>query len=173
VGLDHEVALTKLQGDKTVVSRLEAIRATVSAELDYIKGENAAEELLVRMNPLLFVEGIPRSYQAIDGTAIEGHDTDLFARSITRALFSKTHPGTGGAATVVACGIPGTIPSEMIPSGSKPSFGGAYKIRIGHPSGVMELEARLTQDDRDEIQIHSTVVGRTARVLMEGVAFIR
>jgi len=172
VGLDHEEALAKLQADKTVVSRLEAIRATVSAELDYIKGENAAEELLVRMNPLLFVEGTPRSYQAIDGTTIEGDDTDLFARSITRALFSKTHPGTGGVATVVSCGIPGTIPTEMIPGGARP-FGKAYKIRIGHPSGIMELEASLTQDDQNAIQVHSAVVGRTARVLMKGVAFIR
>lgn len=172
VGLDHEEALAKLQADKTVVSRLEAIRATVSAELDFIKGENAAEDLLVSMNPLLFVEGTPRSYQAINGTTIEGDSTDIFARSITRALFSKTHPGTGGIATVTSCGIPGTIPTEMIPGGVRP-FGKPYKIKVGHPSGIMELEASLTQDDQHAIQVHLAVVGRTARVLMEGVAFIR
>lgn len=172
VGLDNEEALANLQADKTVVSRLEKIRAIVSAELDFIKGKNAAEDLLVSMNPLLFVEGTPRSYQTIDGNTIEGNDTDLFARSITRALFSKTHPGTGGVATVVSCGIPRTITAEMIPGGTRP-FGGAYKIKIGHPSGIMELEARITQDDQHAIQVHSAVVGRTARVLMEGVAFIR
>ena len=172
VGLDHEDPLAKLQADKTVVSRLEAIRAVVSAELDFIKGEDAAEELLVNMNPLLFVEGTSRSYQAIDGTTIDGGDTDLFARSITRALFSKTHPGTGGIATVVSCGIPGTIPNEMISDGTRP-FGEAYKIRIGHPSGIMEVEARLDKDEYRTIKVNSAIVGRTARVLMEGMVFVR
>ena len=49
VGLNHEESLAKLQNDRELVSRLESIRAVVSEELDFIKGENAAEDLLVSM----------------------------------------------------------------------------------------------------------------------------
>ena len=73
---------------------------------------------------------------------------------------------------MVSCGIPGTIASEMLPGGAHP-FGHSYKIRIGHPSGTMGLKARLTRDEGNAITVHSAIVGRTARVLMEGVAFVR
>jgi len=172
VGLDHEKSLAELQSDREVVSRLEAIRAEVSEELDFIKGENAAEELLVSTNPLLFVVGTPRTYKAISGDTVEGSGIDLFARSITRALFSKTYPGSGSIATGVSCGIPGAIPVEMLPGGPRP-FGQSYKVRVGHPSGTLEVEAGVEQIEGQEIRVTSTSVGRTARVLMEGEAFIR
>lgn len=172
VGLDHEKSLAELQADPEVVSRLEAIRAVVSAELDFITGENAAEDLLVSMNPLLFVVGKPRNYHAINGDMIEASGTDLFARSITRTLFSKTYPGSGSIATGVICGIPGTIPVEMFPGGVRP-YGKPYKVRVGHPSGTLEVEAHLELDQDRKIKVTSANVGRTARVLMEGSAFIR
>ena len=172
VGLDHEKPLAALQNDKAMVAKLEAIRAVVSAELGFIEGENAAEALTVNMNPLLFIVGIPRSYAAIDGSPVEGNETDLFARSITRALFSKTYPASGSIATGVGCGIPGTILSEMLTRGER-SFGSPYRVRVGHPSGILTVEACVDQDDAQELHVRSAVIGRTARVLMEGVAFIR
>lgn len=172
VELDQEKSLAELQTDPDVVKRLEAIRAVVSEELDFIKGENAAEDLLVSMNPLLFVVGKPRTYKAINGSTVKGSETDLFAKSITRALFSKTYPGSGSIATGVICGIPGTIPAEMLPGRVKP-FGLPYAIRVGHPSGTLKVEACVEQDKKQGFQVLSTNVGRTARILMEGDTYIR
>jgi len=172
VGLDHEKSLAELQADPEVVKRLEAIRAVVSAELDFIKGENAAEDLQVSMNPLLFVIGKPRTYKAINGLTVKGSETDLFARSIARSAFSKTYPGSGSIATGVICGIPGTIPAEMLPGGVNP-FGEPYAIRVGHPSGTLKVEACVQKDQKQGFQVISTNVGRTARILMEGDAYVR
>lgn len=172
VGLDNERDVMELRADKEVVSRLDTIRASVAAAIDFIKGSDAAERLLVSVNPLLFVLGTPRSYRSLDGTPIEGENTDLFARSFSRSVFSKAYPGTGSIATTVSCGIPGTITSEMLTEGPPP-FSNPYSIRIGHPSGTMEITAKVSQGDNHRIRVDSAILGRTARVLMEGVAFIR
>lgn len=172
VKMDHEKSLAELQADPDVVKRLEAIRTVISAELDFIKGPNAAEDLQVSMNPLLFVVGKPRTYKAINGSTVEGSDTDLFARSLSRSAFSKTYPGSGSIATGVICGIPGTIPAEMLPGGVSP-FGQPYGIRVGHPSGTLKVEACVKKDEKRLYQVISTSVGRTARILMEGDAFVR
>ncbi len=171
IGMDHEKDVVALQNDRGIVSTLEKIRETVALELGVIKVENAAEELLVLVNPLLFIVGKPRSYKTLSGNIVEGNRFDLFARSMTRAAFSKAYPGSGSIATGVSCGIPGTISAEML--GDLPKMGSPYAVRVGHPGGILEMETVIRQDSRKKYVVDSAVVGRTARVLMEGVAFIK
>jgi 2-methylaconitate cis-trans-isomerase PrpF len=171
IGMDHEQDIVALQNDRNVVSKLEKIRETVALELGIIKAENRAEELLVQVNPLLFIVGKPRSYKTLSGSGVDGKDFDIFARSITRAAFSKAYPGSGSMATGVSCGIPGTISAETLPR--LPKIGSPYTIKVGHPGGILEVNIAIGQDSRKDYVVDSAVVGRTARVLMEGVAFIR
>lgn len=172
VGMDDERGIVELQNDQDVVVRLEKIRAVVAAEIGFIKGDTAAEDLLVKVNPLLFVVGKARSYQTLLGNRVEGRDFDLFARSITRAQFSKAYPGTGSIGTVVSCGIKGTVSSEVLPEGSPP-MGKPYKIKVGHPGGILEVNAWLESTKEGGIKANSAVLGRTARLLMEGTAYVR
>jgi 2-methylaconitate cis-trans-isomerase PrpF len=172
VGMDDERGIVDLQNDKDVVARLEKIRAAVSAEIGFIKGDTAAEDLMVKVNPLLFVVGRPRSYQTLIGNTVEGKDFDLFARSITRAQFSKAYPGTGSIGTAVSCGIKGTVSSEMLLEGPPP-MGKPYKVRVGHPGGILQVSAWLEIAKGGDIKANSAVVGRTASLLMEGTAYVR
>ena len=171
VGMDHEKDVVALQNDRSLVSRLEKIRETVALELGVIGAENAAEELLVAVNPLLFIVGKPRSYKTLSGTEVAKDAFDIFARSITRAAFSKAYPGSGSIATGVSRGIPGTIPPEMLEE--LPKMASPYAVRVGHPGGILEMETVIRLDSQKNYVVESAVVGRTARVLMEGVAFIR
>jgi 2-methylaconitate cis-trans-isomerase PrpF len=172
VGMDDERGIIELQNDKEVVARLEKIRAVVAAEIGFIKGDTAAEDLLVKVNPLLFVVGRPRSYKTLLGNKIEGRDFDLFSRSITRAQFSKAYPATGSIGTVVSCGIEGTVSSEMFTKGSLP-MGRPYKVRVGHPGGILQVDAWLERAKEGNIKVNSAVLGRTARLLMEGTVYVR
>jgi 2-methylaconitate cis-trans-isomerase PrpF len=171
VGMDHEQDVVALQNDRSVVSRLEKIRETVALELGVIGAKNVAEELLVAVNPMLFIVGKPRSYKTLSGTEVAKDAFDLFARSITRSAFSKAYPGSGSIATGVSCGIPGTISAEILRD--VPRMESPYAVRVGHPGGILEMETVIQQDSRKNYVVESAVVGRTARVLMEGVAFIR
>lgn len=171
VDMDHEQDIVSLQADQEVVSRLEAIRAVVAAELDYIKGPDAAKDLRLKMNPLLFVVGKPRTYKSLNGHTVEGDSYDLFARSITRGLFSKAYPGSGSIGTGICAGLEGTITAEMADGGPR-TAGQDYTLRIGQPSGTLEVHCRMTKEN-DELTVEKAIVGRTGRVLMDGVGFVR
>jgi len=168
VGMDHTEGIESLQADQEVVARLEAIRSAVSRHVGWVT-EDVDYEMKVRMNPLLFVVGTPRSYRTLNGDPIDGDSTDLFSRSIARWEFSKAYPGTGSVGTGVACTVTGTIPAEMVRGGA-PMPGETRQIRVGHPSGTLVVEAGIS---REGLQVIRGSVGRTARILMEGVAFVR
>jgi len=172
VGLDHEDDIVSCQGDTDVVSRLEAIRKVVAAEMDYISGPKADKELKLRMAPLLFAVGQPRPYYTSNKEIIEPDQYDLFSRSITRGAYSKTHPGSGSVGTGICAGIKGTIVEEMAAGGPRP-LGKNYTLRVGHPGGTMTIEARLKQDSSAALEAERVILGRTARMLMEGSAFLR
>jgi len=169
VGLDDARDVTALGADAAVIARLESVRATVAAALGYISGPDAAQELLVRMNPLLFIVAAPRAYGALNGERIEAAAHDIHARSITRAAFSKAYPGTGSIGTAIACGIPGTVAFAAL--AEPPAVGTPYRVRIGHPGGTMTVRA-MTRAEGDAVVAASAVVGRTARTLMSGVAYV-
>lgn len=170
VGLDDVRDVVTLQADPEVVGRLEAIRAVVAEDLGYITGPDAAEVLRIRMNPLLFVVGAPRTYHNLNQEIIAAERTNLFARSITRALFSKAYPGSGSIATGVGSAIEGTITAETA-TGVDPAAG-PYTLNIGHPSGVLEFRGRVRREGGGWI-VDEAAIGRTGRVLMDGVALLR
>jgi 2-methylaconitate cis-trans-isomerase PrpF len=172
LGMDHELDIVSLQGDSQVVANLEAIRAVIADDLGYITGPNATNELLVKVNPLLQVVGPPRDYQNLNQQDIPGGEYDLFARSITRGLFSKAYPGSGSSATGVAAGIPGTIVAEASAGGPRP-VGESYSLRIGHPSGVLEVKAKVDLAEVNDVKVAQAEIGRTGRVLMDGMAHVR
>jgi 2-methylaconitate cis-trans-isomerase PrpF len=171
VGMDHEQDIVSLQADAKAVAKLEAIRAVVAAELDYIKGPDAAQQLKIKMNPLLYVLGRPRSYQTLNNQTVAGDTIDLFGRSITRALFSKAYPASGITGTGVSAGLKGTITAEMCAGGTRPT-GQTYTLKVGQPSGSFEVRCRLKATGGEPI-VEEATVGRTGRVLMDGVAFVR
>ena len=170
VDLDLAASVFALQADEALLKRLEAIRKTVSHEIGFITGENADEELQVSMNPLLFVVHEPVTYAATGGAVIEADSYDLFSRSMARFAFSKAYPGSGAAGTSVAAGIPGTIAEEA--SHHARRDGESYDVSIGHPGGTLQVAARI--DARDgKVSVEKAAIGRTARLIMDGKAYIR
>lgn len=170
VGLDHAKGIEEVQADRSVLERLEAIRAVVALELGLATREKLEETMRVKLNPMLFVVGTPRAYTALNGETIEAEASDLFARGFNRWAFSKAYPTTGSIGTSVACVLPGTIPSELVRGGPPPE-GEARQVRIGHPGGTMTIEAAVSKEGG--LRVTRAVVGRTARLLMEGTAFVR
>ena len=169
VGLDLEKDIFALQADDALVARLEAVRKAVSHEIGFITGDNADEELQVSMNPLLFVVNEPVTYTATGGKVIEAGSYDLFSRSMARFAFSKAYPGSGAAGTSVAVGIPGTIANEA----SRHTDGGdGYDVSIGHPGGTLQVAAEIDATS-NEVKVNKAAIGRTARLLMDGKAYLR
>lgn len=170
VGMDYTEDIESLQANNEILTMLESIRSAVARHVGFVT-ENVDYEMKVRMNPLLFVVGTPRQYTTLNGKVIEAESFDLFSRSFARWEFSKAYPGTGSIGTGVACTVAGTIPAEAVRGGA-PTVGEARKIRVGHPSGILVVDAAVSNEGGELKAIRGSV-GRTARVLMEGVAFVR
>ena len=72
----------------------------------------------------------------------------------------KAVPGTLALNLGAACQIPGTIPNKL----AQASTNGM--VTIGHPTGTAEIGAKVTDGRVEYVEI-----SRTARCLMDGVAF--
>jgi 2-methylaconitate cis-trans-isomerase PrpF len=97
---------------------------------------------------------------------VDEGEIDLIARliGIDRKLH-KTFPGTGAVCLAVAARLPGTVIHGLV---EEPP-GGESLLRIGHPSGVMRVETRMSPRGRPERAAYAT----TWRKIMEGHAFLR
>jgi 2-methylaconitate cis-trans-isomerase PrpF len=170
VGINPLTGVEELQANKALIDRLEAIRATVSRDIGFVT-EDVEEEMKVRVNPLLFAVAEPASYKALNNVFVDKGDHDILSRSMARRAFSKAHPGTGSIGTSVACGIAGTIAHEAYRGSTE--RGKSYSVRIGHPGGHLEVSARLDAISNKPPLLESAVIGRTARVIMDGNAYLK
>jgi len=171
VAIDPQTGVEDLQANTALVDRLEAIRATVSRDIGFIAGADVEEEMKVRINPLLFAVAPPATYTALNNVVVHAQDHDILARSITRRAFSKAYPGTGSIGTSVACGIVGTIAQQAYRG--KSERGQTYDVRIGHSGGHLHVRACLDTVSNKPPLLISAVVGRTARVIMDGTAYLK
>jgi hypothetical protein len=171
VGIDSLTGVEELQADRALIERLENIRATVSRDIGFLAEGDVAEEMKVRVNPLLFAVAAPTTYKALNNVVVRQDEHDILSRSMTRRAFSKAHPGTGSIGTAVASGIEGTIAHEAYRG--KTQRGENYSVRIGHPGGHLEVRAKLSPLSNAQPALESAIIGRTARVLMDGRAYLR
>jgi 2-methylaconitate cis-trans-isomerase PrpF len=170
VGIDPLTGVEELQANRALIDRLEAIRATVSRDIGFVT-EDVVEEMKVRVNPLLFAVAPPTTYKGLNNVTVREDEHDILSRSMARRAFSKAHPGTGSIGTSVACGIEGTIAQEAYRGTSE--RGKAYSVRIGHPGGHLEVRAQLDRASNHPPMLESAIIGRTARVIMDGRAYLK
>lgn len=170
IGMDTAASIYDMQADTALVARLEAVRKAVSAHVGFITGRHADEELRVSTNPLIFAVAPPRDYRATNAIDLRAADYDLFSRSLARFEFSKAYPGSGAAGTAVAAGIPGSLVHEA--AGDIGQARGIYDLRVGHPGGVLQVAAEVASG-AGGLTVRKALIGRTARLLMDGTAYIR
>lgn len=170
VDLNVQRGVEDLQADGALVERLEAIRAEVARAIGYVT-EDVAYQMKVRLNPLLFAVAPPETYKALGGGIVPDDSHDILSRSLARFAFSKAYPATGAIGTAVAAGIEGSIANQ--------AFRGAaglrqeYRVRVGHPGGCLDVRTHLWTERGTTPKLLSAIVGRTARVLMDGRVYLR
>ena len=96
------------------------------------------------------------------GKTIAKEDVSLVSRLMFMQVLHKTYAGTGTVCTGVAAKIYGTIVNEMIVDSDSTGA-----VRIGHPAGVISLEAKV-KDGR----VERAAFARTARRIMEGYVWM-
>ena len=102
------------------------------------------------------------------GRLVDAGAMDLTARLVVERGMHKAYPGTGAACLGAAARIPGTVAHAACrPAGDE------RILRIGHPSGTMEVAARVTRSAEGGWAVLEASFARTARRLLEGTALVR
>jgi 2-methylaconitate cis-trans-isomerase PrpF len=171
VGIDPLTGVEELQANTKLIDRLEAVRTTVSRDIGFVTEGDVEQEMRIRVNPLLFAVAEPVTYKALNNITVRKDEHDILSRSMARRAFSKAHPGTGSIGTAVACGIAGTIANERYRGTTK--RGESYSVRIGHPGGHLEVRAKLDPAGNKPPMLESAIIGRTARVIMDGRVYLK
>lgn len=110
----------------------------------------------------------PQDYQTSTGETIKTAAIDLLARTKALAVMHKTYAVTGGIAAATAALIEGTVVNEIVSSQAKESG----IIRIGHPSGILEVFVSLKKVSENKWDLLRARVYRTAKPIMEGMVFV-
>ncbi len=165
-GLTGEELLTEIDANPELLRRIEAVRAAAGVAIGLGSTPEEVTASAPSVPKLAFVTS-PRPYQRIDGEMSSPEDIDLTAKIMSMGRVHPAYALTGAICTTVAAAILGTIVRDAVsPSGSETG-----RVRLGHPSGVLELSARVAKEHGTWVADKVSVT-RTARRLMEGYVYV-
>ena len=152
LGLGGTESPEAMDRDKALSARLEAIRVA-AAKMMGIAGSAAT--------PKIAVVTAPTEFTALNGTRYGADRADIVARVISMGDCHRAFALTAAMCLAVAARIDGTVVRECSTARDEKD------VRLGHPSGVLPLDARVALKDGKPWAERVTVY-RTARRLMEG-----
>jgi 2-methylaconitate cis-trans-isomerase PrpF len=154
LGLTGTETPQAVDADHEVSGRLEKLRVEAGVRM------GMAESAAV---PKIAFVAAATDYTALDGARYGARDFDVLGRAISMGNCHRAFPLTVAMCLAVAARIPGSVVQECVasPSGD---------VRLGHPSGVLPIAARVDTAG-GEPRAETVTVYRTARRRMEG--FVR
>ena len=147
-----------LDKDGDCLAALEALRRRASVAMGIAASEEEAGR--IPSIPKVAMVSSPTAHSTISGSALSPEDHDIAVRMISIGMPHRVVPLTGALCLAVAVRTAGTLPHRI-------AHGREGSIRIGHPSGTIEVDAEVTERDGQPFAVYGAVY-RTARRLFEG-----
>jgi len=152
-----------LEADTELMARLERLRRAVAVAMGLTdRPENASHA-----NPKIAIVAPPADYIAINGEVIAAAESDILIRMVSMGRIHRAVALTSAMCLATATRIKGTLPHRMLSR----EISAGTDVRIGNPSGVIPVDAEVSEVD-GEWRVNSIRVYRTARRLMEGAVLI-
>lgn len=114
-------------------------------------------------NPKIGLLCAPAAFIALDGTLVRPDEHDIGVRMISMGRAHRAVMLTAAMCVGTACQIDGTLANRLSSASASAS---AKEIRVGNPSGVLSVAAKVRHDG--EWQVERVTAYRTARCLMRG-----
>ena len=152
--------------DKVLLDKIEAVRGAAAVRLGMVEAADRAQAVTPTI-PKLYIVDSPDDYRDTNGRAIAGDDIDIMGRGMSMGTPHQAYAGTVAVCTGAAAGINGTIVNQVM----RPSCGEGGRIRIGHPMGVMQIDAKVETRSGEPRLVRAAVV-RTARRIMDGTVYV-
>ena len=164
-GLSGTESPKELSDNKKLMNRFEKLRRTVGIKLGLAKDEKDAE-VKCSLTPFLGIIAQPQDWTEYeDKVPHKASECDFLAFSTLDGVVHKAYMASGSSCTGIAAVIPGTVVNEICGQPKEPG-----RIRIGHPSGLLEVEVAVERRG-DEFHVSRAALVRTARRLMDGQVY--
>ncbi len=144
-----------LDADRDLMTTLDAIRRAGGVAM----GLAETPEAVPLSNPKVAIIAPPAPFTALDGRSYRPETHDVSVRLISMGNFHRAITLTGGMCVAVAANIPGSLVAE--------GDGATGTLRIGNPSGILPVEAKVETTASGPVAISATTF-RTQRRIMEG-----
>lgn len=157
----------EIEGNAEWMATIEQIRGKAAKLFGLVEREQDAAEQSPYA-PFFAIVSPPAPYRTLNGDDVQAEEVDLVSRLLFMLKMHKAYPITGTVCTGAAARIPGSVAWEVIP----PTLRNTSEVRIGHPSGVISV-AVTAKEEADVTTIEQVKIFRTARRLMDGVAYVK
>ena len=168
VGLQGTELPAQVDADKEASALLEKIRGAAAVKMGFARDLEDATAHSPAVPKVGFFTA-PVSYTDIAGNRVDAGQMDLCARVISVFKCHKACPLTAASSIAVAAFVQGSIIEKTL--GRQPE--GRQAIRLGHPSGVMNVYPDLEVREEGNLDVKGVAVQRTARRIMDGTIYIR
>jgi len=162
IGMTGKETPQQVNGNSALLALLEEVRAKATVMIGMADDVQSATEKSPAFPMIAFVAPAADYVDFTTGQTIDSSRVDFLSRMMFMQVLHKTYPGTGTACTGAAAKIPGTIVHEAIPH-----IDVIELVRIGHPAGIIDIEAAVEQGE-----LVRAAFSRTARRIMEGYVFV-
>lgn len=169
LGLQGTESCAEIEKNKALTDEMEAIRSACAVKIG-MAATCADATAHSAYSPFFAIVSKPADYVcATDGHAVRKEEIDVVSRLSFMLHMHKAYPGTGTTATGAAARIPGTLVHRQLSEAAKQE----HVLRIGHPSGIICVDAVGTQQPDGSTTFSRIAYVRTARRIMEGTVYIR
>ena len=154
----------EIDTNNSLLKTLEQIRVEVGYRLGVIE-DKALATPATNAIPKIAIISPPSEYRTTTNRLLNADAVDIVARYFAMGVLHRAFAVSGSIALATAAKIPGTLANKIVPS----TVG---ELRIGHPSGTIFVDADVSKDG-DKWLVSRAAVGRTARRLMDGYAYVK
>ncbi|SFB10326.1 hypothetical protein SAMN04488072_10715 [Lentibacillus halodurans] len=149
---------------KSLLDKLEEIRVKVGVQIGLIDDATKTSPSTHAL-PKIAVVSKPNNYVNSAGNNVDSEDIDITGRYVAMGVLHQAFAVSGAIAIATASQIPGTVVTDVLSSKKE------GRVKIGHPSGIIEVEASVEQI-KGKYVVSRAAIGRTARRIMEGSSVI-
>ncbi len=163
LGLKGTELPTEVEAMPRVLALMEELRSVAAEMSGIVEKREEATEKSPAFPKVGFVSP-PCDYVNPEGKTIKAGEIDIVARLGSMQKMHRAYMIGGAVSTGAAAQIPGTVVREALSERARMNGG---SLIIGHPYGPMEVDIAGEGGN-----IRKVTVFRTARVLMDGIAYI-
>lgn len=168
IGIKGTEAFHELILNHEIWRKAELIRGAAAELLGIVK-DRKMSAIESPVAPFSAFVSKPSSYESYATRAeVKAEAVDIRSIMGKASGVHKAYAVTGTVCTGAAAMIEGTIVNEVLSERAKQTG----TVRIGHPSGVIDVEVEM-QKDEDDLVLKKATIYRTARRIMEGYVYLK